>query len=178
MLEVEIETHGGDGLEYPDEAIGDFLDTLAELGARGAAVSAGGKHHALGATFGVDLDEPDPMDPGGSFAEAARFGVELFQTACGKVGIRHGGIGSVQVFTGEMLERSVNEEPETYLGVTELAKELHVSRQRIAELRRRPDFPAPLVELAAGPVWCLSTLRRFVETWDRKPGRPRKTEAS
>ena len=173
MLEIQIETLGGEHLEYPEDVTVELLDTLVDLGAVGPAISAGGRHQMLGATFSLDVLYLDPANAAGSFADAARAGVEIFETACEKVGVRHGGIGSVWVLTGEMFEREISNEPETYLGVTEVARELNVSRQRISELRQRPDFPAPLVELAAGPVWRLSTLRRFVDGWDRKPGRPR-----
>jgi hypothetical protein len=38
----------------------------------------------------------------------------------------------------------------------------------------RPGFPAPVGELASGPVWLEGDLSRFMDTWERKPGRPRK----
>ncbi len=57
------------------------------------------------------------------------------------------------------------------LGAAEVAKYLGVTRQRIAELRKRPDFPKPIVELAAGPIWLQGAVSTFVETWDRRPGR-------
>jgi hypothetical protein len=76
--------------------------------------------------------------------------------------------------TEEYLNREIDQEPDTYLGVTELARELRVSRQRVSELRRSEAFPAPIAELAAGPVWKGSSLKRFIEGWERRPGRPRK----
>lgn len=63
-------------------------------------------------------------------------------------------------------------------GVSELAELLGVTRQRVAELRHRPDFPAPVTQLKAGPVWRIDDLSRFVDEWDRKPGRPRKVDES
>jgi hypothetical protein len=59
--------------------------------------------------------------------------------------------------------------------VTEIATLLGVSRQRVSELRNRPDFPSPIAELAAGPVWTRTSLNQFIESWPRRPGRPRKT---
>lgn len=59
-------------------------------------------------------------------------------------------------------------------GVSEIAELLGVSRQRVAELRRRPDFPGPVAQLKAGPVWRAGDLSRFADEWQRKPGRPRK----
>lgn len=67
------------------------------------------------------------------------------------------------------------EEP-TYpelVGVTEIAELFGTSRQRVSELARSRRFPAPLADLAAGPVWAKPAVARFAQEWDRKPGRPR-----
>lgn len=56
-------------------------------------------------------------------------------------------------------------------GVTEVADRLGVSRQRLAELRTRPGFPSPFVELAATPVWLVDAIDSWAEGWDRRPGR-------
>lgn len=66
---------------------------------------------------------------------------------------------------------------ETYLGVTEVAELFGVSKQRVSELRRSPTFPEPVAEIAAGPVWMGSSLQRFLDAWERKPGRPREVAA-
>jgi hypothetical protein len=44
---------------------------------------------------------------------------------------------------------------------------LEVSRQRVDQLARREDFPAPEVELASGRVW----EREAVEKWAKATGR-------
>lgn len=59
------------------------------------------------------------------------------------------------------------------VGITEIAALLGTSRQRASELARSPRFPAPLADLAAGPVWPKAVVTRFAHEWDRKPGRPR-----
>jgi hypothetical protein len=56
------------------------------------------------------------------------------------------------------------------VGSSELTDVLGVSRQRLHELRQRPDFPKPLSELAATPVWMRSTIDGFVAGWHRRPG--------
>jgi hypothetical protein len=63
------------------------------------------------------------------------------------------------------------------VGATEVADLLGVSRQRLHELRERKDFPAPVAQLAAGPVWRKGDLTAFADGWRRKPGRPRKNAA-
>src|SRR6266508_3740632 len=60
------------------------------------------------------------------------------------------------------------------VGVAELAGLCGVTRQRASVLARSDGFPEPLAELAAGPVWDLRTVERFVREWPRKPGRPPK----
>lgn len=63
------------------------------------------------------------------------------------------------------------------VGVTEIAELLGTSRQRASELARSSKFPAPLAELAAGPVWPRAVVARFADEWERKPGRPKSRTA-
>jgi serine/threonine protein kinase len=64
-------------------------------------------------------------------------------------------------------------------GVTEVAAELGVSRQRMAKLREGPDFPDPLGELAQGPVWDLDAIAQWRHSGLRRSaGRPSSAEAS
>jgi serine/threonine protein kinase len=46
-------------------------------------------------------------------------------------------------------------------GVTEVASELGVSRQRVSKLRERTDFPDPVGELAQGPIWDLDAVQAW-----------------
>lgn len=64
------------------------------------------------------------------------------------------------------------------LGLSEVSELFGVARQRVAQLRRRPDFPTPVAELRAGPVWTEPSLRHFLADWDRSPGRRPRTPAS
>ncbi len=59
----------------------------------------------------------------------------------------------------------------TLVGVAEIAQRLGVSRQRVSELAGTDQFPEPIARLAAGPIWAEPTLLRFVEQWERRPGR-------
>jgi serine/threonine protein kinase len=65
-------------------------------------------------------------------------------------------------------------------GVSEVAEALGVSRQRLAKLREREDFPEPLAELAQGPVWDLGAIRAWNESGLRPSaaGRPRSDVAA
>ena len=61
----------------------------------------------------------------------------------------------------------------TLLGASEVAELLGVSRQRVHQLHRgNAAFPAPLVEVAMGPLWDEQAIDKFADNWDRKPGRP------
>lgn len=64
------------------------------------------------------------------------------------------------------------------IGVTEAASLLGISRQRVHVLRERPEFPAPVAMLAAGPIWRKGDLSTFSDGWKRKAGRPRKATLS
>jgi predicted DNA-binding transcriptional regulator AlpA len=54
------------------------------------------------------------------------------------------------------------------LGVTEVAKVLGISRQRVDQLSNSdPDFPEPVAELGRGRVWA----RASIEAWAKATGR-------
>lgn len=58
-------------------------------------------------------------------------------------------------------------------GVSEVAAELGVSRQQVAKLRQRSDFPAPIAFLTMGEVWDLVVIRRWADSGLRRgAGRP------
>lgn len=60
------------------------------------------------------------------------------------------------------------------VGIAETAGLLNVSRQRVGQLVGRPDFPAPIARLSAGPVWTRHSIDAFNRSWSRKiTGRPR-----
>lgn len=54
----------------------------------------------------------------------------------------------------------------------EVAEMLHVTRQRVSQLRSNPSFPVPLLELRTGPIWNATAIEKFAREWTRKPGRP------
>lgn len=58
-------------------------------------------------------------------------------------------------------------------GVAEIAALANVSRARAGQIAKLDGFPAPLQELAMGPVWIESEVTEFLAK-PRKPGRPPK----
>jgi hypothetical protein len=177
-FEVSIETWGDGAEAYDPEYVGELTHSLEIVGGSGPAVSVGGPTGGVGASFGVDLSETLDVPPPHLFAEVCNRGVDILFAACEKLGWSPPHIAKVEVFTGRYLIHELEQEPEQFVGVAEVATELEVSRQRVSELRSRHDFPAPIAELASGPVWTMSSLRRFVAEWPRKPGRPRRRDVA
>lgn len=58
------------------------------------------------------------------------------------------------------------------VGAAEIADELGVSRQRVHQLRKLEEFPAPLAELGGGAIWDAAAVRKFVGSWTRQVGNP------
>jgi hypothetical protein len=119
--------------------------------------------------------------PGGRRAEAT-FTVKAgghaaaVQLAIDKVtAVVPGEVLAIEVMTTEEADRRLEEPPfPRVVGVSEVAELLGVTRQRLAVLREREDFPAPVAKLAGGPIWRAGDLSTFAGGWQRKPGRPRK----
>jgi hypothetical protein len=109
----------------------------------------------------------------GDASAALRQTHDAFAEIASAAGIRLGGIERAEVMTEAFQDRWLAQEPESLVGVAEIAGLFGVSRQRVAQLRSSPGFPAPAAELAAGPVWVRSSINRFLDGWHRKPGRPR-----
>ena len=169
---VDIETWG----QAPsDDQVDAFIDALSSLGAPASTIGYGGLAGGIGATFSVDMRGVEGSDP---VTEAARSAVEMFEAACEQVGIVHDGIARVDVMTDPYLERWITQEPVRYAGVSEVADLFGVSRQRVAQLRTKPGFPAPVAELRSGPVWDVSSLGLFLQEWERRPGRPRRAKSA
>lgn len=55
-------------------------------------------------------------------------------------------------------------------GVYEISRALGCTKQQIFSLRKREDFPRPIVELAATPVWDIDEVLQFKESWVRRSG--------
>lgn len=106
--------------------------------------------------------------------KALSIGISAAQDALRVVGLPDAlPIERIEATTARRAEQDL-EQP-TYpemLGVSEVAELLGVSKQRVSELRERGRLPVPFTELRAGPIWPRPAIERFLERWDRKPGRP------
>jgi hypothetical protein len=73
----------------------------------------------------------------------------------------------------ELYRRAARPTLPELMSAAEIADELGISRQRVHQLRSTTGFPAPLADLRGGAVWDAAAIRKFAQTWERKPGRPR-----
>lgn len=65
---------------------------------------------------------------------------------------------------------------ENLCGTAEAAAVLGVLKQRIHTLRKRPDFPQPILVLAATPLWDKTALLAFKATWKPSPSQETTTQ--
>ncbi len=109
----------------------------------------------------------------GTVLGAARCAEAKVRSALAAAGVETFSLEGMEIVTADDLAASL-EVPvvPTLVGVREIADLLGVTKQRASELARTAGFPPPLTTLAAGPVWAETTVRKFVETWQRRPGRP------
>lgn len=173
MNELEWEVHieaAGEG-SVDEDLLADFAEHLVEFGASvtGSAEEPVDGKSRFGASFGVFADSP---------VQAIVTASEVFLTAMKKTGLPEWPIVKVELMTADELATAVEQPtvPEL-VGITEISHILGVSRQRASELARSPKFPKPVTELASGPVWIAPNISRFVDEWERRPGRPRKDAA-
>jgi predicted DNA-binding transcriptional regulator AlpA len=48
------------------------------------------------------------------------------------------------------------------VGASEIAALLGVTRQRVNQLSKQPDFPAPVARLGSGAVWRTEDVQRWI----------------
>lgn len=146
-----------------DEADGRLVDLAEALEEHAGVVSS------QPLRYGARLSVQAP-----SAGKAVETATRRFQEAARRVGLRSWPVVRAEAMTEVELDAEL-EEP-TYpqlMGVAEVAEALGTSRQRVSALaRQRRGLPPPLAQLASGPVWSATTLRRFIDEWDRRPGRP------
>jgi prophage regulatory protein len=52
--------------------------------------------------------------------------------------------------------------------VKEISDFLGVTRQRVHDLAKRPDFPEPAATLAVGRIWLVAEVRAWAREWERR----------
>lgn len=149
---------------FCDDATFDVDELLASLSLHSPVVSV----HRGTLGIGVTVCAGDPIKAGRAAATAAAAAFEAVGFDSAYM------IERVEIVEEDRAARDLDEPtfPEL-LGALELAAMLGVSRQRVHELRQAERLPEPLTVLASGPVWTRPSIDRFVESWIRRPGRPK-----
>jgi hypothetical protein len=161
---VHLDVEAPKGAHVDDEQVQTVIDALHEYG---PAVTVGPR--GLTASLAVAA---------GDQVSALQQTIDGLDSAAGKASLPNWSswkLTRAEVIEWGRFERELDEP--TYpavVGIAEIAETLGVSRQRASVIARGDAFPEPYAELAAGPVWLEPTVRRFVESWERRPGRPRK----
>jgi len=107
--------------------------------------------------------------PAHSLPDAVTSGLALILRTCPQLDVTH-----VEAQALDELDEQLSVDDANYVGLAEVAQILHVSKQRASALTRKPSFPHPVGTLKSGPIWKLESIVRFLSTWSRRPGRPRK----
>ena len=82
----------------------------------------------------------------------------------------------LQVFsTDEFRDQQLNPEPLDLIGMTEIAKELGVTRQRAGQLADTDDFPDPVATIASGRIFTRRSVQEFQRRREAARDRTRST---
>ncbi|MFJ9544073.1 hypothetical protein ACIRPX_43670 [Streptomyces sp. NPDC101225] len=108
----------------------------------------------------------------GTARQAIDVALKEVTAAAKALGIDQTVIGVELLTEGELDRRNAEPIVPDLGGVSEIAEMLGVGRQRAAQLTQRDDFPSPVAQLKAGPVFFKSQVRGFEARWDRHGGRP------
>ncbi|MBI2168005.1 MAG: hypothetical protein HYU28_00680 [Actinobacteria bacterium] len=158
---VGIESLVTNGEGVTPAALTDLLDLL-----HAHAAVVGGQGNRLDARLTVAAESP---------ADAVARTLELVCKAAERVGLGTPAAMKIEAMEASALELDLaGPNFPALVGIAEIADLLSVNRQRASQVARTGAFPAPVAELAMGPVWTAPSVRRFVQQWRRRPGRPRK----
>lgn len=165
MSEWSVFVAAASGRRLKEASIDAFLDALTP---HAGVVGADLTRHAYDARFSVDAG--DPID-------AATRAVEIFRACAREAELPDAPIVRVEVMTAAELDRELARPafPEL-VGIGEIAELLGVTRQRASAVQTNREFPAPVAQLKSGPVWTRSSIGHFLESWQRRPGRPRRVD--
>jgi len=165
---ILAELRGDVPVDELDRITDGIIEAVRAGGGEGTAVSADGT--GLDVRFSLVSKTPR------SLAEKGVEGERIARGAVEVTGLRLD-LEALHVQTDAALDREVSTPAPELVGLSEIAAILGVSKQRVGQLRARADFPVPVAELAAGPVWQRQMLDRFIRDWPRRPGRPARASA-
>lgn len=140
-------------------AVEQLWPLLEALGSHSPAVGGGGDRYDGQFT----VEAPD-------VASAMTKALRLWRKAAEAAGLPAWPIIHAEIQTAAEQERLLAEPQPELVGVSEIAAILGTTRNRAWQVTKKVDFPAPLAELAGGPVWALPVVARFLEQWPRRRG--------
>lgn len=135
------------------------FDVLEALSANAAQMSIHPASNRVGISLTVDAESaPVAAAAATALIERTIVGAEVVQ---------------IDAMT-EQVRRDRNNRPSIpeLVGFAEIAEMAEVSRQRARTIAQRSDFPAAVVETAAGPLRVKAAVEQWLSSWSRKPGRP------
>ncbi len=155
------------GSELAEEQL---MDAFADVGDLPGALLVDGRHLEIG----VIVEAASAMEAAATAGHRVEERLPELFGGGEVVGVQASTAGEVErdLERGGIHELIDDETAEQRLaGLAETAELLRVTRPRVAVLRKRPDFPRPVAELASGPVWVAGEIEAFVQRWNRQPGR-------
>lgn len=165
---VTIECRADDEQPTTDDQIAAFM---ALIEPHDGIAGGGAGDRAYDATVGVSTADA---------TSAASEGVSLVTRAAAQAGLPAWPAARVETVRDDILEaeQAQPDLPDLVAG-PEVAGILAVNRQRVHQLAaEHPEFPKPLYRLGIGSLWDRAAIERFHTDWERKPGRPRRTDAA
>lgn len=161
-----------DEQQHPDWVITFAYDAAADESALGAVEDALMDLDGTAAAAGPGRVTVTLHLPAAGPGEAVEAGVRLLAARWSPAAAGWREVGVDAVTEVEHERRAAGPTLPELVGASEVGTILGVSRQRVHQLREQPAFPAPLVEVAMGPLWDARAVEAFARAWSRRPGRP------
>jgi predicted DNA-binding transcriptional regulator AlpA len=111
----------------------------------------------------------------GDLLNAADSSQTVILELCALLNISSTDAVEARVLTRDQVERLARGDEGGFVGVAEAAAILGVSKQRVHQLTEQPDFPTPVQELKATPIWRESDVQAYALA---RASRPRVASAS